>query len=97
MRAVCFRSRHASQRHCPTRPLSKQDTPLWHRADTDQYEDDGAGELFDFGQECFDRIAIALVSERPAGRVAGSAIVCGGDGCDGCRPCVQQHQLWALA
>eukprot|EP00878_Enallax_costatus_P012560 GHUV01013118.1.p1 GENE.GHUV01013118.1~~GHUV01013118.1.p1 ORF type:complete len:1009 (+),score=321.88 GHUV01013118.1:364-3390(+) len=40
--------------------LDVDDVPDWHRGDTDAYEDDGANELFDAGQEFLDRIAIAL-------------------------------------
>lgn len=43
--------------HHPTPP---QDEPQWHLADTDQYEDEGNGELYEFGQECLDRISISL-------------------------------------
>eukprot|EP00983_Pelagomonas_calceolata_P098084 1158311-Pelagomonas_calceolata.AAC.1 len=31
------------------------DDPLWHQADDDKYEDEGAGELYNFAQECLDR------------------------------------------
>ena len=37
-----------------------QDEPNWHRADTDKYESEGEGELYEFGQESLDRIALAL-------------------------------------
>lgn len=30
------------------------------QADTDQYEEEGAGELYGFAQECLDRVAISL-------------------------------------
>ncbi|WIA40679.1 hypothetical protein OEZ86_004377 [Tetradesmus obliquus] len=40
--------------------LDVEDEPDWHRGDTDAHEDDGAGELFDGGQEFLDRVAIAL-------------------------------------
>ena len=39
---------------------SMQDEPNWHRADTDKYESEGEGELYEFGQESLDRIALAL-------------------------------------
>ena len=37
-----------------------QDEPNWHRADTDKYESEGEGELYEFGQESLDRLALAL-------------------------------------
>ena len=37
-----------------------QDDPLWHQADDDKYEDEGAGELYNFAQECLDRWVVAL-------------------------------------
>lgn len=37
-----------------------QDEPDWHKADSEQYEAEGEGELYEFGQECLDRIALAL-------------------------------------
>ena len=37
-----------------------QDEPNWHRADTDKHESEGEGELYDFGQESLDRLALAL-------------------------------------
>eukprot|EP00798_Chlamydomonas_sp_ICE-L_P025737 gene25737-11397_t len=37
-----------------------EDDPLWHGADDDQHEDAGAGERYEFGQECLDRISISL-------------------------------------
>lgn len=37
-----------------------QDESNWHRADTDKYESEGEGELYEFGQESLDRIALAL-------------------------------------
>ncbi|KAF8055485.1 IPO5 [Scenedesmus sp. PABB004] len=40
--------------------LDVEDEPDWHRGDTDAHEEDGAGELFDGGQEFLDRMAIAL-------------------------------------
>ena len=42
----------------PTAPL--QDVPEWHQAESDTHETDGEGELYEFGQECLDRIALAL-------------------------------------
>lgn len=40
--------------------LDVEDAPQWHLADSDQYEEEGAGELFDGGQEFLDRVAISL-------------------------------------
>jgi len=40
--------------------LDIEDEPQWHEADTDQYEEEGNGELFDDGQEALDRMAISL-------------------------------------
>ncbi len=37
-----------------------QDEPNWHRADTDKYESEGEGELYEFGQESLDRLALAM-------------------------------------
>lgn len=37
-----------------------QDEPEWHNAESDAHETDGEGELYEFGQECLDRIALAL-------------------------------------
>ena len=37
-----------------------QDDERWHRADSDRYESEGEGERYEFGQECLDRIALAL-------------------------------------
>ena len=37
-----------------------QDEPEWHSAESDTHENDGEGELYEFGQECLDRIALAL-------------------------------------
>lgn len=46
--------------------LHSQDDELWHRADTDRHENEGEGELFEFGQECLDRLSLSL---------AGNAVV----------------------
>lgn len=40
--------------------LDVEDDPLWHNADSEQHEDDGNGELYDFGQECLDRLSNAM-------------------------------------
>jgi len=40
--------------------LDVEDDPLWHQADTDEHEEEGAGDLYGFAQECLDRIAISL-------------------------------------
>uniref|UniRef100_A0A7R9V0M6 TOG domain-containing protein n=1 Tax=Chlamydomonas euryale TaxID=1486919 RepID=A0A7R9V0M6_9CHLO len=40
--------------------MDVEDDPLWHSADTDQHEEAGAGDRFQFGQECLDRISMSL-------------------------------------
>lgn len=40
--------------------LCLQDEAEWHQADSEQYEGEGEGDLYEFGQECLDRIALAL-------------------------------------
>lgn len=40
--------------------LFVQDEAEWHQADSEQYEAEGEGDLYEFGQECLDRIALAL-------------------------------------
>lgn len=40
--------------------LFLQDEAEWHQADSEQYEAEGEGDLYEFGQECLDRIALAL-------------------------------------
>lgn len=40
--------------------LDVEDEKLWHGADTDQHEDEGSGDRFQFGQECLDRISMSL-------------------------------------
>ena len=40
--------------------IALQDEPDWHSADSEQYEAEGEGELYEFGQECLDRVALAL-------------------------------------
>lgn len=37
-----------------------QDDPKWHQADSDKFESEGEGDRYGFGQECLDRIALAL-------------------------------------
>lgn len=37
-----------------------QDVPEWHTAEDEKEENAGEGELFEFGQECLDRISFAL-------------------------------------
>ena len=37
-----------------------QDEEDWHRADSDKYEAEGEGELYEFGQECLDRLSLSL-------------------------------------
>ena len=40
--------------------MALQDEAEWHQADSEQYEAEGEGDLYEFGQECLDRIALAL-------------------------------------
>ena len=40
--------------------LDVDDDPGWSRADTDAHLGDGDGELFEVGQECLDRLALAM-------------------------------------
>jgi len=40
--------------------LDIEDEEDWHRADSDRHEADGEGELYEFGQECLDRLALSL-------------------------------------
>jgi importin-5 len=40
--------------------LDVEDAPEWHTAEDEKDEDEGKGELFDFGQECLDRMAFSL-------------------------------------
>lgn len=37
-----------------------EDDPAWHTAEDEKMENEGEGELFEFGQECLDRLALAL-------------------------------------
>ena len=37
-----------------------QDDPRWHQADSEEGNEEGSGERYDFGQECLDRISISL-------------------------------------
>lgn len=37
-----------------------QDDPDWYTAEDEKEEDAGEGELYQFGQECLDRVALAL-------------------------------------
>ena len=39
---------------------SAQDDPKWHLADSDRFESEGEGERYEFGQECLDRLALAM-------------------------------------
>lgn len=41
-------------------PGRAQDDPRWHSADSDRHEAEGEGERYEFGQECLDRMALAL-------------------------------------
>ncbi|KAL4452685.1 hypothetical protein ABPG75_008347 [Micractinium tetrahymenae] len=40
--------------------LDIEDHPQWHAAEDEKHEHEGERELFDFGQECLDRIALSL-------------------------------------
>jgi hypothetical protein len=40
--------------------MDVEDDPAWHTAEDEKQENEGEGELFEFGQECLDRIALAL-------------------------------------
>lgn len=40
--------------------LDIEDVEEWHRADCDTFETEGEGELYEFGQECLDRLALSL-------------------------------------
>ncbi|KAL6776649.1 IPB2 [Auxenochlorella protothecoides x Auxenochlorella symbiontica] len=40
--------------------LDVEDVPEWHTAEDEKEENAGEGELFEFGQECLDRISFAL-------------------------------------
>ncbi|KDD75633.1 hypothetical protein H632_c581p1, partial [Helicosporidium sp. ATCC 50920] len=40
--------------------LDVEDAPEWHTAEEDKDEDAGEGELYEFGQECLDRVSLAL-------------------------------------
>ncbi|KAI7835878.1 hypothetical protein COHA_010225 [Chlorella ohadii] len=40
--------------------LDVEDDQQWHAAEDEKHEHEGEGELFDFGQECLDRIALSL-------------------------------------
>ena len=44
----------------PPTAVPLQDDPSWHNADDDQNEDAGAGDRYEFGQECLDRVSISL-------------------------------------
>lgn len=37
-----------------------QDEPEWYNGDSDKHEAEEDGELFEFGEECLDRLALAL-------------------------------------
>lgn len=45
---------------CMSFLLDVEDDPAWHTAEDEKMENEGEGELFEFGQECLDRVAIAL-------------------------------------
>ncbi|KAL4539354.1 hypothetical protein Ndes2437B_g02265 [Nannochloris sp. 'desiccata'] len=45
---------------CLTFLFDIEDDPQWHTAEDEKLENEGEGELFDFGQECLDRVSLAL-------------------------------------
>lgn len=45
---------------CVSFLLEVEDNPEWHTAEDEKFEDAGETELFEFGQECLDRISIAI-------------------------------------
>jgi hypothetical protein len=45
---------------CLTFLFDIEDDSQWHTAEDEKLENEGEGELFDFGQECLDRISLAL-------------------------------------
>jgi hypothetical protein len=52
---------NCSQLLIATTPLLLlQDDQDWHRGDSDKYETEGEGELYEFGQECLDRLSLSL-------------------------------------
>lgn len=61
--------------------LDIEDDPRWHEADSDLYENEGEGELYEVGQECLDRIALALGGNSivPLVRAAFPALMQEGD------------------
>lgn len=53
--------------------LDIEDVPEWHSAEDEKNENEGEGELFEFGQECLDRVALALGGKTLV-PVAGAAL-----------------------
>lgn len=45
---------------CVLTNMHPQDVPEWHQGDSETHENDGEGDLYDVGQECLDRISLAL-------------------------------------
>lgn len=53
--------------------LDVEDDPEWHTAEDERNEHEGEGDLFDFGQECLDRIALSL-GANTVGAAAGALL-----------------------
>lgn len=51
--------------------LEVEDDPQWHAAEDERHEHEGEGEIFDFGQECLDRIALSLGAHTVAAAAGG--------------------------
>lgn len=45
--------------------------PEWHLGDSDKHEAAGGGELYEFGQECLDRLALSLGGNTVAPMASG--------------------------
>ncbi|KAL0056152.1 hypothetical protein WJX82_008212 [Trebouxia sp. C0006] len=56
--------------------LDVTDEAEWHQADSEQYEAEGEGDLYEFGQECLDRIALALGGKTMNKQVTGLVQMC---------------------
>ena len=53
--------------------LDIEDDAAWHTAEDEKWENEGEGELYEFGQECLDRVALALGGKTLV-PVAGAAL-----------------------
>jgi hypothetical protein len=53
--------------------LDIEDDPAWHAAEDERDAEEGEGELYDFGQQCLDRLALALGGKTLV-PVAGAAL-----------------------